>query len=67
MELGLSIKTNKRMEGIEAQQNPVSGVVCVAICTRNRTELLRRALDSIGLQTIHHTELYSCCHYYLYS
>ena len=56
MELGLDIKKANKMEGWEAQRNPASGSVCVAICTRNRTELLRRALDSIELQTVHPAE-----------
>lgn len=56
MELRLDIKTANSMEGKEAQRNPSPGVICVAICTRNRTELLRRTLNSIGLQTMHPVE-----------
>jgi O-antigen biosynthesis protein len=56
LELGLDIKTTDRIEVTKAQLSPPSGAVCVAICTRNRTELLRRTLDSIRLQTVNPAE-----------
>lgn len=56
MEVGLDIQTADGMRGKETDRDLASGTVCVAICTRNRTELLRRALDSIALQTIRPAE-----------
>jgi O-antigen biosynthesis protein len=40
-----------------APQAPVAEEICVAICTRDRTELLRRVLDSIAHQTVRPAEM----------
>jgi len=57
MEVVLDIQTFGEIKEAETDRDLSSGTVCVAICTRNRTELLRRALDSIALQTIHPAEI----------
>jgi len=52
----LDIQIADGMKGAVTDRDLASVTVCVAICTRNRTELLRRALDSIALQTIRPAE-----------
>jgi GT2 family glycosyltransferase len=52
MDLGLGMVMAYKINQKINKLNQVSMVVCVAICTRNRTESLRRTLDSIGLQII---------------
>jgi glycosyltransferase involved in cell wall biosynthesis len=57
MEVGLDIQTADGVKGTETDGNLASLTVCVAICTRNRTELLRRVLDSIVSQTVRPQEI----------